>query len=286
MPKLEPFIANYFKYLNRLGCTANTIVGLGCCILLGVLDLVTPDEYVLSFFYLLPISFTTWFAGKRAGLLAAILCTLFLSPNYLKLNVAADAWNVLSVLGIFLIVVLMLNKIRELLELESKLSRLDPLTGAINRRAFSELVGYEMLRLQRDNKPFSLVYLDIDDFKKVNDQYGHSMGDELLKSVAGCLMENLRKTDILARMGGDEFTIFYPEANQESVKIATQRMMGYLTELSENNNWPTTISMGVVTCSTGMCTLKNIVALADNLMYKVKNAGKNSILYSEYVAGC
>jgi len=283
MAKLEAVIARYFRYLSQLGNRVNIIIGLACSVLLGLLDLMTPNEFVLSFFYLLPITFTTWFAGKRAGILISILCTCFLAPNYLKLSAVAIAWNILSALGIFIIVTYMQDKIHDLLKIESNLSRTDPLTGAINKRAFLELVGYEMIRLHRESKPFSLAYLDIDDFKKVNDQYGHTKGDEVLKAVVSCLVDNLRKTDVVARMGGDEFTIFYPEIGQEGVKIATERINKFLTELSEKNRWPTSISMGVVTSENEECNLDVIVTMADELMYKVKNSGKNNVLYSRCV---
>jgi len=284
MTRLETVAARYFAYLNRLGNKINTIIGLVSCILIGILDLVTPDEFVLSFFYLLPIAFTTWFAGRRGGILVSIFSTCFLSRNYVKLSFAAGAWNILSVLGIFLIVTAMQARIHELLAIESNLSRTDPLTGAINKRAFSELVGYEMVRLQRESKPFSLVYLDIDDFKKVNDQYGHAEGDAVLKAVVTCLVGNLRKTDVVARMGGDEFTIFYPEIDQQGAKVATQRMLTFLRKLSASNGWPTSISMGVVTNRNSECKLDDVVTMADRLMYQVKSTGKNNVEYSLYGA--
>lgn len=283
MAKLEAIIARYFKYLSQLEDRVHIIIGLACSTLLGLLDLITPNEFVLSFFYLLPIAFTTWFAGKRAGILISVVCTCFLAPNFIGLSAVASAWNILSALGIFIIVTFMQDKIHGLLKIESNLSRTDPLTGAINKRAFLELVGYEMIRLNRENKPFSLAYLDIDDFKKVNDQYGHTKGDEVLKAVVSCLVDNLRKSDVVARMGGDEFTIFYPEIGQDEVKVATQRINKFLTELSEKNSWPTSISMGVITSESEECKLEVIVTMADELMYKVKNSGKNNVMYSRCV---
>jgi len=280
MAKLEAIIASYFGYLNQLGNKVNTTIGLASCILLGLLDLITPNEFVFSFFYLLPIAFTTWFAGKRGGILISVICTCFLAPNYIKLSAMASIWNILSTFGIFMIVTFMQDKIHNLLKIESNLSRTDPLTGAINKRAFLELVGYEMVRLHRESKPFSLAYLDIDDFKKVNDQYGHTKGDEVLKAVVSCLIDNLRKTDVVARMGGDEFTIFYPEIGQDGVKVATQRINKFLAELTMENSWPTSISMGVITSENEECKLDIIVTMADELMYKVKNAGKNNVMYS------
>jgi len=282
MTKLEKIISGYFSYLHRIGSTINTVIGLLCCFLLGTIDLVLPTGLELPFLYILPIAFTTWFAGKRMGMLVSVICTLFLSRNYLKFNSLVGSLDILSALGFFLVFVLMLVRIRDLLELESTLSRTDPLTGVMNQRAFSELVGYEIMRLQRESSPYSLVYLDIDNFKVVNDQFGHSKGDELLKAVASCLLDNLRKTDIVARMGGDEFTIFYPATGQESAKVITRKIKEKLDALSEENAWPTTISMGVVTCVSGQCELENIVTVADKLMYEVKNTGKNDVLYAVY----
>jgi len=284
MAKLETIISGYFAYLNRIGSTINTVIGLACCLLLGIVDFLVPAGLELPFLYILPIAFTTWFAGKRMGILVSVICTLFLSHNYVKYSTTVEALDILSALGIFIIFVLMLVRIRDLLEMESTLSRTDPLTGVMNHRAFSELVGYEIMRLQRESSPYSLVYLDIDNFKLVNDQFGHAKGDELLKAVASCLTDNLRKTDIVSRMGGDEFTIFYPATGQEPAKVITQKIKEKLDALSKANNWPTTISMGVVTCVSGRCELDGIVTVADKLMYEVKNTGKNDVLYAVYSA--
>lgn len=284
MAKLETIISGYFAYLNRIGSAINTVIGLVCCLLLGIVDLVVPAGLELPFLYILPIAFTTWFAGKRMGILVSVICTLFLSHNYLSYSTTVEALDILSALGIFIIFVLMLVRIRDLLEMESTLSRTDPLTGVMNQRAFSELVGYEIMRLQRENSPYSLVYLDIDNFKVVNDRFGHAKGDELLKAVASCLTDNLRKTDIVSRMGGDEFTIFYPATGQEPAKVITEKIKEKLDALSKANDWPTTISMGVVTCTSGKCELDGIVTVADKLMYEVKNTGKNDVLYAVYAS--
>lgn len=176
----------------------------------------------------------------------------------------------------------MLFRIRQLLEAESTLSRTDPLTGVMNLRAFTELVEYEIMRLMREGSPFSVAYIDLDNFKLVNDRYGHRKGDELLKAIVTCLNSNLRKTDAVARIGGDEFTIFLPATDQKAVKVVTQKIREELNELSISNNWATTISMGVVTCTDGACQLDEIISIADNLMYAVKKAGKNDVQYAEY----
>lgn len=279
---LESFITRYFRYLAQKGSGFNTFIGFLCSILLGVLDLFTPLEYTFSFLYLLPISFTTWFAGWRAGFFISILCTAFWSQFNINEFSLAAAWNVLSTFGIFCVVTIMLFRIRQLWETESTLSRTDPLTGVMNLRAFTGLVEYEIVRLRREGSPFSVAYIDLDNFKQVNDRYGHRQGDELLKAVVNCLTLNLRKTDAVARIGGDEFTVFFPSTDAQAVKVVTRKIREELSELSDSNHWATTISMGVVTCTNGACKLEDIISIADRLMYEVKNSGKDNVLYAEY----
>jgi len=280
--KIEGFAAWYFRYLDQKGKAFNAFIGLICSVFLGIFDMWMPPEYTLSFLYLLPISFTTWFAGKWAGFVISVLCTGFWSLSRFHEASGAAAWNIVSTLGIFCVVSLMLFRIRQLLEAESTLSRTDPLTGVMNLRAFTELVEYEIMRLMREGSPFSVAYIDLDNFKLVNDSFGHRQGDELLKAIVGCLNSHLRKTDAVARIGGDEFTIFMPATDQYAVRVVTQKIREELNELSIGNNWVTTISMGVVTCTDGACMLDEIISIADNLMYEVKRAGKNDVQYAEY----
>lgn len=284
MQQLEAFLIRLFRYLDRRNSTFNTIMGVGFCILLGVVDLLTPSAYRFGFLYILSIITTTWLAGVRAGFLVSIISTAFLSRYYLHEGVLPAAWNILTVLSIFCIVTVMQFRIRQLLETESRLSRTDPLTGVMNPRAFSELAQYELLRLRREARPFSIAYLDIDDFKKVNDFYGHKRGDELLKALVRCLSQNLRRTDMVARVGGDEFVIFFPNTDQTAVKVVMQKVREGSGKLSAAGDWPMTISMGVVTFTDGVCDLDEIIAVADKLMYEVKKAGKNHILYSVHTA--
>ncbi|WP_246545426.1 GGDEF domain-containing protein [Pelotalea chapellei] len=278
---LESLIIRYFRYLDQQGKIVNTLLGLVCSLLLGVLDFLTPMEYSFSFLYLLPISFTTWFAGKRPGLVISIICTAFWSEYRYQGASGAAAWNILSTLGIFCVVAIMLFRIRQLWEAESTLSRTDPLTGVMNLRAFMEIVEYELMRLKREKSPFSIAYIDLDNFKQINDSYGHRKGDELLNEVVRCLASNLRKTDAVARIGGDEFTIFFPATDQKAVKVVTQKVREELKMLS-SNTLATTISMGVVTCIDGACNLDEVISIADSLMYEVKKAGKNNVQYAEH----
>jgi diguanylate cyclase (GGDEF)-like protein len=165
---------------------------------------------------------------------------------------------------------------------DRELSRKDHLTGVMNLRAFTELVEYEILRLQRDGSHFSVAYLDLDNFKAVNDRFGHNKGDEVLKTTVATLVESLRKTDVVARIGGDEFAIFLPSTDSESVKVVMDKVRERLSELSEGNQWVNTFSIGVLTCTDGECDLDKIISIADLLMYEVKKSGKNNVRYGVF----
>lgn len=279
---IESKFTQYLQYLDRKGKAFNAVVGFACTIIVGFIDVIAPTSYSFGFLYMLCIAFTTWFAGRRSGLIIALCCTALWAVDRFKGDLYSSTWNTCSALGIYCFISIMLTKMREMWEIERTLSRRDPLTGVMNIRAFAEFAEYEILRLQRQCCPFSVAYLDLDNFKQVNDRYGHKKGDELLISVVTCLERNLRKTDVIARMGGDEFTILLPATNQEAARVVIQKVREDLHRLSEIDKWQSTFSMGVLTCSNGDCSLDEIISRADKLMYEVKGAGKNAVRYAEY----
>jgi diguanylate cyclase (GGDEF)-like protein len=279
MTSFETILRRYFKFLESKGKTFNIILTIAWTTLFGVLDIITPSETSFSFLYLLPIAFVTWFAGLRAGLVFSFVCTTFWSIHNPVGKSFILAWNIFSTIAIFCTVSVMLSKIQKMWMNDKALSRIDPLTGVMNIRAFYELIEYEMLRHQRESSPFSIAYLDLDNFKIVNDQYGHKKGDDLLKAVVVNLVESLRKTDVIARAGGDEFVIFLPSTGQDTIQIVMKKVREQLNKLSESKQWVITFSMGVVTCTHNDSELEKIISIADSLMYEVKNTTKNDIRF-------
>lgn len=282
MNKLEILLFNYFEYLAAKGKLFNAVVGLFCAVAIGLFDVFSPDDVKHSFLYLLPIAFVSWFSGIRLGIVISLVCTALWSVNNVVESVVITSWNVLLALLFFVAIAALLNKMRGLWENEKRLSRTDPLTGAKNLRAFSEIVEYEMLRSQRESFPYSLAYLDLDNFKAVNDTYGHTAGDELLKSIVANIVGNLRKTDVVGRLGGDEFAIFFPETDQPAVQVVMRKVGHELVRMMEKSQWSTTFSIGVITSSGGVHNFNKLVNYADTEMYKVKHAGKNNIRYALY----
>ena len=165
----------------------------------------------------------------------------------------------------------------QLYQQEKRLSRLDPLTGLANRRAFYEGAELERQRAVRYGRNLSMAYIDLDNFKQVNDNFGHKAGDQLLVTVAIILRSDLRPSDLAARLGGDEFAVVLPETDELGARRATSKLHVLLTQAMQDNDWPVTFSMGVVTFNSIPETVEQMVHKADELMYTVKHGGKNRI---------
>lgn len=165
------------------------------------------------------------------------------------------------------------------LENEKSLSRSDYLTGLANRRAFEELFEMECKRSRRYNRPITLAYMDLDNFKRVNDGKGHQTGDEVLVAVATTLRSCLRATDCVARIGGDEFAMLLPETDEDAARIIMKKLYAVLQTLLTRTNWPIGFSFGVVTFPSPLDSLEAMLERADKLMYEAKQGGKGAMLF-------
>ena len=191
-------------------------------------------------------------------------------------------WNTTIKFSFFFFMTLLMSAFRNAHEHEKELSRFDYMTGALNARFFSELVQLEIERSQRYQCPFTVAYVDLDNFKSVNDNFGHSIGDKVLYTIVKQAKSWLRKVDVIARLGGDEFAFLLPETNQAAVQVAVSKIQISLLDEMRRNNWPVTFSIGVLTCINTPQKPDELIKQVDDLMYTVKNNGKNSISYSVY----
>jgi diguanylate cyclase (GGDEF)-like protein len=253
----------------------------------GILDFLTGYEFAFSLFYLIPISLITWLTGRRLGIVASLASTVV----WIISDVAAEnpythpviyTWNTLMGFCFFVIVALLLSTLRGALEHEKDLARTDYLTGALNSRVFYNSLQTEINRSQRYKNPFTIAYIDIDNFKTVNDEFGHATGDEVLRFVVNQVRKHLRKTDVVARLGGDEFALLLPETNQESAQVVLSKLQCDIFAGMQKNNWAVTLSIGVLTCIDTPHTADEIVRMVDDLMYSVKHGSKNAIKYAAY----
>jgi len=177
----------------------------------------------------------------------------------------------------FLVVLIVISRLQSALENERVLSGLDPLTGAANTRAFRGRARDEIDRSRRYGRPFTLAYVDLDNFKAVNDRFGHSAGDNLLRLVTDNIRKNLRTTDIFARVGGDEFVLLLPETGPESARAVLDKLQDKVTSSLQEAKWPVTLSVGAVSYLSPPDSVDAMIVQTDNLLYQVKHGGKNRI---------
>lgn len=169
------------------------------------------------------------------------------------------------------------EKLRLSLESEKNLSRVDFLTKIPNRRAFFEATELESQRSRRYKRPLSIVFIDIDNFKSVNDTLGHETGDDLLRNVAETLKKHTRECNTAARLGGDEFGILLAETGAEASMAAVNNLKTWLSLLVATNRWPISFSFGVATFVQPGSSVEDMIRVADELMYEVKRSGKNAV---------
>src|SRR5574339_689451 len=244
---------NVITRLEKRSLPFWAIVGLLLIVLVGVIDVLTGYELAFSLFYLLPISLTTWFVGRRFGVVSSIFSALVwfsadVTTEHHYSQTAILYWNTAIRFGFFLVTTLLLSALKKAYETERELARIDKLTGAVNRGFFSELVQMEIHRSQRFEHPFTLAYLDLDNFKTINDRFGHHIGDQVLRTTVQHAKLQLRNTDVIARLGGDEFAFLLPETDPSEARILISRVHRSLLEEMHRNNWSVTFSMGVLTC--------------------------------------
>lgn len=188
-------------------------------------------------------------------------------------------WNLAAQIVLLAAGAFLLMALKDSLSREKELARLDPLTGSLNGKAFIELARREINRARRYEGLFTFAYLDIDNFKEINDIRGHAAGDALLRAVSDTLKGNLRNVDMVARLGGDEFAIVLPETAHEGAVTVVGRLRNLLSENVRRAGWPATFSIGVVTYKTAPENVDAMIRRADKLMYEAKDAGKDMIRY-------
>ncbi|MCC6261174.1 MAG: diguanylate cyclase [Anaerolineales bacterium] len=169
----------------------------------------------------------------------------------------------------------------------------DPLTGILTRRKFYELAEREFIKARAERTPLSAIVLDIDDFKKVNDRYGHRMGDEILRKITQQLKKNLRGGDVLCRHGGEEFVVILPQTEERIAYAIAERLRAMIAQIDlqdildlferdailpiDAESARVTASIGIAFCADDCKDLDMLIDQADRAMYGVKNSAKNSV---------
>jgi diguanylate cyclase (GGDEF)-like protein len=248
-------------------------------------DRATGWEITSSILYLLPVSYFGWYFSSTIGNIIALLSIfvwLFLNhskaPQYSRSGI--PYWNGVINLALYLILVFILGEVKSIYRRERENSRMDFLTGMINQRGFYEALRRERDRASRLNISISLAYIDLDNFKLVNDQFGHQTGDSVLTSVGRTLRGSIRNIDLASRLGGDEFCILLPNTDPDGARVVIEKLKDALLDVMKASHWPVTFSVGAVTFLRPVRSADDMIKIADRAMYVAKTQGKNRIVYA------
>lgn len=258
---------------------------LSSLLLLGFawLDLLSSDELRITSLYLIPILLVTWNNGRKWGyVFSAISVAIFVaidvminSEQHRHLYFYIDTFGRLLS---YVIVIVLASNLRAAYDRERRLAHTDALTHLMNRHAFYTSLEVELARSARSAQPFSLLYLDCDNFKQVNDTMGHWEGDQLLRLIGDALRKNVRKGDLVARLGGDEFAVFFSGADDNGIAVIVADLTKKL-KLAVAAKYPqVSFSTGIAVFLKAPPSLDEIIMRADELMYRVKASGKNGLL--------
>jgi diguanylate cyclase (GGDEF)-like protein len=249
---------------------------------IAAVDLATGDEIRIFPLYFLPLTLVAWHFGRTAAIVGSLLMTLvWTAAMYLggRTYSMPSIWavNFLAQAATFLTISLLVAKLQEGMRRERALGRVDPLTGLPNRRAFYEEADGVLASCSRHNRPATLAYLDLDNFKSANDQFGHQHGDAVLREVAEVLARSLRASDVTGRIGGDEFVVLLPETTTETARTALEKVRASLNRRPLLAAAGVTVSIGAITYEPAPDDLAEMMRAADDVMYRVKGSSKDRV---------
>lgn len=259
---------------------------LGLIAVLGAIDHATGYELSLSIFYLVPVGVASWYGKRWAGqTIALVAATVWLlvdiSAAHQYSHGLIPFWNATVRFGFFSIVAHLLTSQRRQMFRERENARTDPLTGLANTKGFLEETGILWDLASRHGHSTCLAYLDLDNFKSVNDTYGHAEGDSVLRTIATLFREALRHTDVIGRLGGDEFAAFLPETSREGSEEVLRKLADAVVSRAKAQGWPISASIGAVVIHPPYPNFTEMLKAADELMYQSKQMGKNRVSIEE-----
>jgi len=271
---------------RRSSAAVVVTVSLAAVGLIGWLDFET-GPVAMSLFYFVPIVVTAWKAGRTSSVVVSLAAGGVWLASELALMQHAEhviLWNCFTRTTTFVVIAVMVSVVRRdrerlaaALEMETRVARTDPLTGLPNSRSFREALARELARGQRENIAIGISYIDLDNFKKINDTMGHDAGDDVLRRVGEALARSLRAEDMAARLGGDEFAILSVRPTEEGLASIAKRVLAEVGEIArdyEGKGFGCTLGMILFPVAPEDAIVA--VAEADALMYEVKARSKGA----------
>ncbi|MDQ4024485.1 MAG: GGDEF domain-containing protein [Actinomycetota bacterium] len=257
-----------------------TLVAIAC---VAYLQYLSGPRLVFSIFYVLPLLLLGWKVGGRASApacaVAAVTAALGdVSFEPRREDVWVVFWNTASRFAVFLLVA----SLRAGVERHERLAGTDALTGVANNRAFADAAARTIASFRARALPVTVCYLDLDDFKRINDTHGHSGGDAALKAVATALQSSTRGDDVVARVGGDEFALLLPDTGSEGATTVLESL-GDRVAAAGAGPAGVAFSIGAATFLVEPSSVDEMIGAADAMMYAAKRAGKAT--YQHVVIG-
>lgn len=242
---------------------------------------INPLGLILQPLYLLPICLASWRLGFPVGLGMAVASAALPASavDFPKdVAVATQLANLGALMFTQSVVAGIVSSLRHSCSRERYRARRDIMTGALNRQAFEQDLQLMIASSAVDDHELLLLYLDLDGFKAVNDQYGHHVGDELLQAFSAGILHSLRRTDSLGRVGGDEFALAIPLGLDEEAQQVAQHLHSRFSALLSASGHSVTCSMGALVVQPGASlSCAELMRSADRLMYASKRGGKNAM---------
>jgi diguanylate cyclase (GGDEF)-like protein len=241
-----------------------------------------PADLATGLLYLIPVAVATWWGPRWSPWLVLVVSLAALhvvdldTTPFLRPSIAY--WN-LVIRGLFFASsVVFLGLTRAALLRETRLAATDPLTGALNVRRLHEELEREIGRLARGGVPFALGSLDLDDFKQVNDRLGHLAGDRLLRDIVATLRTAVRRSDLVARVGGDEFALLLPATDETGARRLLGDLRARLRTTLAAHDRSVSFSAGAVVVDDPATNAEAVLHRADELMYAAKRGGKDTVV--------
>lgn len=278
MPLSLEFLHRLYTWLKRQPKTFTLTASVLLLGLTALVDSRTNPYLSITAPYMASVLLAAVIVGPRWALLFAIAASisqnwLFASP---QTPVGILAINTVSRFLGYAVVIWLSMALLYTIVSSREAARHDFLTLLLNRRAFEEMAAHELQRARRNGKPISVIYLDCDNFKEVNDQHGHATGDKVLIVIAETMRATLRSTDIIARLGGDEFAAILPETGEGSARTAATNLHEAVARRLASMNLRCTCSLGVAVFAAPPDKVEYLIRRADELMYRVKSGGKGT----------
>ncbi len=245
-------------------------------------NVVTPPAARLGILYIIPVLLVTWTEGLVWGIVFAVVTT-GLREAIAWVQMPADTpmvWRVTTGVAYLAVLGVAMAGLQTLRRREAEMARMviqDPLTNVLNARAFAERLGQELDRNRRYPRPLSLMYMDLDNFKIINDTHGHQTGDAVLRLVADATRSSVRQADVVGRLGGDEFAVLMPETDARLADAAAKRLIAGLRNVFKGTP-NVTASIGVVSCTATDASTDDLLRRADQAMYDAKKSGKDRVV--------